>query len=434
MTDLNAAVTAIFDRSPGRMVPDLDRITDLVDLLGHPQTTYDTIHLTGTNGKTSTTAMLSSLLAASGLVPGAFSSPHLQDVRERIRVAGRLIDTEDLARHIAYLSPFLGAVDDRHSDQVTFFEVLTALAFLHFADVPVNVGVFEVGMGGTWDATNVIDAGVAVLLRVAKDHRELGDSPAQIATEKAGIIAPGAFVVSAAQEPAVLDVIGQRVTEMTAELKVMGTDFEMLGRTPAVGGQQVDLRGVRGTYNEVFLPLFGRHQAYNAAMALAALEAYHRFEVELEPDLVIEGFRAVRVPGRLEPVARDGQSLVILDGAHNPAGMAALAQSLPQDFAFDRRVAVLGILDDKDVEAMVSALAPVVDHVIAVAPRNPRAADPTRVVAACEVVGLSAELAEDVEHALDLADGVTRSSDGVIVTGSLYLVGEMRTILDLDPE
>ncbi len=431
--DLSAAVSSIFARHPGRMVPDLDRITDLVDLLGEPQRTFDTIHLTGTNGKTSTTAMVASLLTAAGLIPGSYSSPHLQDVRERIRVAGRLIDPVDLARHIAYLQPFLDVVDARHPDAVTFFEVLTALAFLHFADVPVNVGVIEVGMGGTWDATNVLDAGVAVITRVTLDHPELGPTPADVAREKAGIITAGAFVVSAEQDPAVLEVIRDRVQQVEATLKVAGRDFELLGRAPAVNGQQVDIQGVVGTYNEVFVPLFGRHQATNAALALATVEAFHRFEVELDPDLVQEGFAGVRVPGRLEPVPREGSALVILDGAHNPAGMASLAESLPQEFAFDRRVAILGILDDKDVEAMVQALAPAVDHVIAVAPSNPRAADPGRLAEACTTQGLSVEIAEDAEHAIDLAVGVTRPTDGIVVTGSLYLVGEMRTILDLDP-
>lgn len=430
---LRDAVAALFARSPSRMVPDLDRITDLVDLLGSPQDGIDSIHVTGTNGKTSTTAMVSSLLTAAGLVPGSYSSPHLQDVRERIRVSGRIIGTADLARHIAYLQPFLDTVDGRHPDQVTFFEVLTALALLHFADVPVNVAVLEVGMGGTWDATNVVDAGVAVLLRVALDHRELGATPVEVAGEKVGIIKPAAFVVSAAQDPAVMAVIQAQVSEVEATLKVAGPDFELLGRTPAVGGQQVDLQGVRGTYNEVFLPLFGRHQAHNAAIALAAFEAFHRFEVELDPDLVREGFGGVRVPGRLEAVPREGAALVVLDGAHNPAGMASLAEGLPTEFGFERRVAVLGVLDDKDVERMVQTLAPTVDHVIAVAPGNPRAADPSRIRAACEALGLSVEEADDIEHAMDLADGVTRPSDGIIVTGSLYLVGEARTLLGLPP-
>jgi dihydrofolate synthase / folylpolyglutamate synthase len=288
-------------------------------------------------------------------------------------------------------------------------------------------------MGGTWDATNVLDAGVAVLLRVGLDHPELGSTPAEVAGEKAGIIKPGAFVVSAEQEPEALAVIRERVEAVEAELRVAGTDFELLGRSAAVGGQQVDIQGVRSTHNEVFLPLFGRHQAHNAAVALAAFEAFHRFDVELDPELVREGFAGVRVPGRLEPVARPEQALVVLDGAHNPAGMRSLAASLPEDFAFSRRVAIVGILDDKDVEAMVVALAPVVDHVIAVAHDNSRAGDPGRVRAGFDALGVSAEEADDVEHALDLADGVTRPSDGIIITGSLYLVGEARSLLGLPP-
>ena len=432
-TDYTASMKALLDRGPGRMIPDLDRITDLSELLGHPQTGFEAVHVTGTNGKTSTVAMIASLLKTAGLITGSYSSPHLQDVRERIRVVGKPVEQEDLARHMAYLQPFLDVVDGRHPDRVTFFEALTALALLHFADVPVNVAVLEVGMGGTWDATNVVDAAVAVITRVSKDHVELGDTPEKIATEKAGIIKPGAFAVSAEQEPAVLAVLRDRANQMDATMKVAGEDFELLSRLPAVGGQQIDLQGVRGTYNEVSLPLFGRHQARNASLALAAFEAYHRFEVEIDEGLVRDAFAAVRSPGRLEPVPRSEQALIVLDGAHNPAGIASLAEALQQDFGFERRVVVLGVLDDKDVEAMVAALAGVADHIVAVAPDNPRAADPERIARACATHAISCEGAVDVEEAIDLASGVTRQADGIIITGSLYLVGEAREALGLDP-
>lgn len=433
LLDFDEALRVLQARGPGRMVPDLDRITDLMALLGDPQDTFDTVHVTGTNGKTSTTAIITSLLTTAGLITGSYSSPHLQDLRERIRIAGVPIGQDDLARHVSYLQPFLTAVDERHPDAVTFFEALTALALLHFADVPANVGVLEVGMGGTWDATNVVNAAVAVLTRVSVDHRELGDTPAAIAVEKAGIIKPGAFVVVAEQDTDVLDVITRRAEEVEATLKVAGKDFELLGRTPAVGGQQVDIQGVNGTYNEVLLPLFGRHQGRNAALALAAFEAFHRFEVEVEDELVREAFAAVRSPGRLEPVPRSEQALIVLDGAHNPAGIASLAEALTTEFAFERRVVVLGVLDDKDVEAMVAALVGVADHVVAVPPDNTRAADPERIARACATHALSVEVAADVEEAIDLASGVTRPADGIIVTGSLYLVGEAREALGLDP-
>lgn len=430
---LRAAVAAIDARGPGNMVPDLDRITDLCELLGDPQHSFQVVHLTGTNGKTSTAAMIASLIQAAGLVPGRYTSPHLQDVRERIRVAGALIEPEDLARHVAYLQPFLEVVDARHDVPVTYFETLTALAFLHFADAPIDVGVIEVGMGGRWDATNVVDARVAVLLQVTEDHAELGDSLVEIATEKVGIITEGSQVVSAAQDPGVAEVIATAVAANDGALKVYGRDFELLGRTQAVGGQLVDLQGVRGDYHEVVLPLFGAHQARNAAMALAAFEAYFRFEVEIDEDLLREGLAAARSPGRLEPVPRGDDALIVLDGAHNPAGAAALATALLQEFAFQRRVGIVGILDDKDVEAMVAALAPALDHVVVVAPDVPRAADPARIEAACHVAGLSVEVAGDAEQAIDLASGVTRPGDGIIVTGSLYLVGEARAALGLDP-
>lgn len=415
------------------MVPDRDRIVDLMALMGDPQHSFDGVHVSGTNGKTSTSAMIASLMDTAGLLSGTYSSPHLQDVRERIRIAGVPMAAADLAVHIAYLQPFLEAVDESHPDRVTYFEALTALAYLAFADVPINVGVIEVGMGGTWDATNVIQARVAVLTRVGLDHVELGGTTVEVAREKVGIIKPEACVVSAEQDREVLEVITARADEMNAQLRVAGRDFEMLGRVTAVGGQQVDLQGVRGTYNEVMLPLFGRHQAHNAAIALAAFEAYHRFEVAVDEDLVHQAFAGVRVPGRLEPVPQQDGALVVLDGAHNPGGMVALAEALSLEFGFKRRVVILGILDDKDVEAMVAALVGVADHVIAVAPDNPRAADPDRIARACATHALSVETAVDVEEALDMAAGVSRATDGVIVTGSLYLVGEAREALGLPP-
>ena len=429
------AIGRLLGREPNRMVPDLDRIRHLVELLGHPEGSYSAIAITGTNGKTTTAAMVSCLLGALRLVPGGFTSPHLQDVRERIRVARELIEPDALLWHLQYLEPFLAAVDAAHPDRTTFFEVLTAAALLHFADAPVDVAVLEVGMGGRWDATNVVDAAVAVVLPVALDHVELGATVAEVAAEKAGIIKDGAVAISAAQPSADAAAVLERAArERDARLLVAGRDFDVLDRRRAVGGQHLVLRGLGVTVEEVYLPLFGEHQAANAACALAAVEALVGGEHDLDADVVREGFAAVTSPGRLELVHRgDGRAPVLLDGAHNPAGAVALARSLRTEFSFRSRVGVLGILGDKDVEGLVARLAPALDHVVACAPATSRAAPVERVARAAEAAGLSVEVARRVEDALERAEGVAGDDDGVVVTGSLRTVGEARDALQLPP-
>jgi dihydrofolate synthase/folylpolyglutamate synthase len=435
------AIDRLFARQPNRMVPDLDRIRTLVELLGRPDQAYPAIQVTGTNGKTTTTHMIACLLGALGLSAGSYTSPHLQDVRERIRIATEPISRGAVVDGLDYLEPFLAEVDERHPEPVTFFEVLTALAFTQFADAPVDVGVFEVGMGGRWDATNLVRGEVALLNRVALDHPELGSAVEQVAEEKAGIVKEGATVVSAEQDPAVARIIADVAAAKGGRLVVAGEDFDVVERVHAVGGQQLTLRGVTGDVDEVYLPLHGEHQARNAAAALAAVEAFLGFAGGIDGDVIREGFAAVRSPGRLEVVRRGGASVdpeaavapVVLDGAHNPAGMQALATALRDEFAHRNRVVVLGILGDKDVEAMVAELAEVADHVVATTAPSGRSADAERLVAAAEAVGISAETAEDVATAIDLATGLATGEDAVVVTGSLYTVGAARGALGLDP-
>jgi dihydrofolate synthase / folylpolyglutamate synthase len=435
-----AAVDDLFSRQPTRMVPDLDRIRTLVELLGRPDQAYPAIQVTGTNGKTTTTHMVASLLAALGLSAGSYTSPHLQDVRERIRVAGEPISRMALVEGLAYLGPYLAEVDQRHPDRVTFFEVLTALAFTHFADAPVDVGVFEVGMGGRWDATNIVRGEVAIVGRVALDHRELGSSVAEVAAEKAGIIKDGAVVVSAAQDAAATEVIEGAVARAGGRLVTADVDFGVRDRVVAVGGQQLSLRGVTGVFDDVYLPLHGEHQARNAAAALAAVEGFLGFAGGLDPEVVREGFAAVRSPGRLEVVRRGGAAEggpdlppVVLDGAHNPAGMQALARALREEFAHRHRVVVLGVLGDKDVEAIVAEVTGAADHLVVTAPPSPRAADPERLAAAAAARGVSVERATDVAAALELASGLATAEDAVVVTGSLHTVGAARDALGLEP-
>jgi dihydrofolate synthase / folylpolyglutamate synthase len=440
------AVAALYARMPTRMAPSLDRITRLAELLDHPERTAPAVHLTGTNGKTTTARMVGSLLAAFGVGAGVYTSPHLQDVRERIALAARPISTEEFTETWAYLEPFLAEVDRASDQPVTFYEALTALAFTWFAELPVDAQVIEVGMGGTWDATNLVHGEVAIINRVGLDHPELGDTPAAVAAEKAGIIKPGATVVSQDQDDDVARVIAGRVAAQEARLLVAGRDFGVERRRQAVGGQVLDLRTPTGVIRDVLVPLHGRHQADNAAGALVAVEAFlkgpagsgsgaaprdgardGRVNRTLDPDTVRAGFAAVTSPGRLEVVSR--RPLVLLDGAHNPAGARALATALLEEFVVDRRTLVVACLADKDIRGILSALAPATGRLIVTTNRSPRAAPAERLRKEAEALGLHAEVAPDVAAAVGQAVEGAGEAEAVVVTGSLYTVGEARDLL-----
>jgi dihydrofolate synthase/folylpolyglutamate synthase len=447
--DYADAVDALYSRLPTRMGPSLDRISRLAELLDHPERTAPAIHLTGTNGKTTTARMVASLLAAFGVGAGVYTSPHLQDVRERVATATRLISPEEFAETWAYLEPFLAEVDRESEQPVTFYEALTALAFTWFAELPVDAQVVEVGMGGTWDATNLVHGEVAIVNRVALDHPELGDTPVAVAAEKAGIIKRGATVVSQEQDDDVLAVIAERAARQAARLLVAGRDFGVERRRQAVGGQLLDLRTPSGVVPDVLVPLHGRHQADNAAGALVAVEAFlgahngpagsgsgaasrdgarvgpaHRM---LDPDTARAGFAAVTSPGRLEVVSR--QPLVLLDGAHNPAGARALATALLEEFVVDRRTLVVACLADKDLRGIFEALAPATGRLIVTTNRSPRAAPAERLRKEAEALGLRAEVAPDVASAVQRAIDGAGETEAVVVTGSLYTVGEARELL-----
>ena len=440
--DYQDAVDALYARMPTRMGPSLERITRLAELLDHPERTAPAVHLTGTNGKTSTARMVASLLAAFGVGAGIYTSPHLQDVRERVALPTRPISTEEFAETWTYLEPFLAEVDRTTDQPVTFYEALTTLAFVWFAELPVDAQVIEVGMGGTWDATNLVHGEVAVINRVSLDHPELGDTPAAVATEKAGIIKRGATVVSQAQDDDVLAVIAGRAAGMDARLLLAGRDFGVEGRRQAVGGQVLDLRTPGGVVRDLLVPLHGRHQADNAAVALVAVEAFLGADEgawgpgtdapaagrrELDPGTVRAGFAAVTSPGRLEVVSR--QPLVLLDGAHNPAGARALAAALLEEFVVDRRTVVVACLADKDIRGILKGLAPATGRLVVTTNRSPRAAPAERLRKEAEALGLHAEVAPDVAAAVRLAvDGATES-EAVVVTGSLHTVGEARDLL-----
>jgi dihydrofolate synthase/folylpolyglutamate synthase len=431
---LDRVEKALAGRFPHRMLPDLERIRDLVDRLGQPQRSYPAVHVTGTNGKTSTARMIDALLRELGLRTGRYTSPHLESVTERISLDGRPLDPEAFVRVYDEVEPHLALVDDRHPERVTFFELLTAMAFAAFADAPVDAAVVEVGMGGSWDATNVVDAPVAVVLPVSLDHRELGATVADTAAEKAGVLRPGAVAVLGAQPPAAADVLLRRATELGTTVAREGAEFGVRTRSVAVGGQLLSLQGLHDRYDEVFLPLFGAHQAQNAACALAAVEAFAPARGALDPDLVRAAFAAVDSPGRLE-LMRTGPS-VLLDGAHNVAGARALVATLAEAFPFTRLVGVVAILGDKDVPGILAELEPALDAVVVTANGSPRAMPVDELAAAAAAV-FGADRVE-VSPRLDdaLADAVRLAEDtgelgaaGVVVTGSLVTVGEARRLL-----
>jgi dihydrofolate synthase/folylpolyglutamate synthase len=416
--------------------PTLDRIRDLVDLLGHPEKSYPVIQIAGTNGKTSVARMVDELLQELNLRTGRMTSPHLESVTERINVDNVPISNERFVEVYREMSPFLDIVDERHDNPMSYFEVVTIIGFAAFADAPVDVAVAEVGLGGSWDSTNVVDAAVAVVTPIDIDHTEyLGDSIEAIAGEKAGIIKPGSFAILAAQRPEAAEVLMARVAEVGATVAREGVEFGVRGREIAVGGQMLSLQGLTGPYDEVFLPLHGEHQAHNAAVALAAVEAFAGGGREgLDPDAVRAAFARVRSPGRLEPLRRG--PLVLVDAAHNPAGAAALAAALTEEFAGTTFVAVLAVLSDKDATGILEELEPVVAGVVATTNSSPRALPPddlaraARAVFGDDRVFQASPLPEAIEIALTLAEReAPMGGNGVIITGSVVTAGDARRVL-----
>ncbi len=431
--DYEQALSDLESRVPTRMVPDLARITALTRLLGDPQLTYPSLHVTGTNGKTSTSRMVASLLAALGIQAGTYTSPHLQTVRERLRVGSEMISRQQFAAVYQDVAPLAELVDEERApdgERVTYFEMLTAMAYWWFADHPVEVGVFEVGMGGTWDATNLVRGEVAVITTIDVDHPELGSSPAETAVEKAGIIKAGAAVVSAAQPSDVLSVIAAAAERHDATLLVEGDDFGVDDRRLAVGGQVMTLRTPSRRHTDVFLPLHGRYQAENAAIALASLHAFMGDLDRIDDDVVRAAFASVEVPGRLEVVHRS--PTVLLDGAHNPAGAQRAAEAIAEAFPFRDLVLVVACLADKDVVGILGAFRACASHVVVTRAPSARAATLEQMEAAARSVwagtSVAVEQAATISEALDKATGVSGPDDGVLVTGSLYTVGAARDL------
>jgi len=415
----------------------------VVELMGDPQKTFRVVHVTGTNGKTSTTRMIERLLREHGLRTGRFTSPHLADIRERISLDGEPLAPGRFVAVYEEVLPYLDLVDARlaeqHRPRLTYFEVLVAMAYAAFADAPVDVAVVEVGMGGAWDATNVADGEVAVLTPIGVDHeRFLGRDVATIAAEKAGIIKPGAVAVVAAQEPEAADVLLAHAARVGARALVEGAHFGVVRREVAVGGQLLGIGGLGGGYDDIFLPLHGPHQGQNAAVALAAVETFLGGDPDgtvarLDPDAVRAAFADVDSPGRLEVVRRS--PVILVDAAHNPAGARALAEAVPDAFTFTRLVGVVAVLSDKDHYGILEALEPILDEVVVTRSSSRRSTLPEDLFeAAAEVFGehrvtLAQRLDAAIDAAATLAEGDGRPGSGVLVTGSITLVADARRLL-----
>jgi dihydrofolate synthase/folylpolyglutamate synthase len=442
--DLRQVEAELNTRWPeSKIEPSLTRISALVDLLGDPHKSYPVLHVAGTNGKTSVARMIDALLTRIGLRTGRFTSPHLQVVTERIAVDGAPIAAQRYVEVFRDVEPYVAMVDRGADVQMSKFEVLTGMAFAAFADAPVDAAVLEVGLGGTWDATNVADARVAVVGPIGVDHVEyLGSDLTGIAREKAGIIKPGSIALLAEQTPEVATVLLERCAEVDATVARAGLEFGVLRRDIAVGGQVLKLQGLGGAYDDVFLPLHGPHQAANAALALAAVEAFFGAGAQrsLDAEAVREGFASVAVPGRLERV-RSAPS-VFVDAAHNPHGARALAEALEEDFAFRKLVGVVGAMRDKDVQGILSALEPVLQEVVITTNSSERAMDPQDLAdVATEIFGVDRvnvypRLDDALEAAIALAEedaGEPMSGVGVVVTGSVVTAGEARALFGKEP-
>jgi dihydrofolate synthase/folylpolyglutamate synthase len=433
------AEDALLSRWPeSRLEPSLDRIAAFTELLGDPQAAYPVIHLTGTNGKTSTSRMIDGLVRALGLRTGRFTSPHVESMRERICIDGEPLTEQQFVDAFNDIAPYTHLVDRDAEHPLSFFETIVAMAYSAFADAPVDAAVVEVGMGGAWDATNVADGKVAVILPISVDHAAyLGDRPEDIALEKAGIIKQGATVVMAQQTLPVAEVLLERCAEMGATVAREGLEFGVVHRLPAVGGQMLHLQGLRGEYDEVFLPLHGAHQAQNAAVALAAVEAFAGDE-PLDADLVREAFGQVTSPGRLEVIRRS--PTVVLDAAHNPHGAAATADALQDSFTFSPLIGVVGVMADKDYEGVLEAFEPVMAQIVCTQNSTARSmpaeelAEVARGIFGVDRVHVARRLEDAIDKAATLAEmggvfGEAIGSGAVLVTGSVITVGEARSML-----
>ncbi len=433
---LNHIYDALLKRWPEtRIEPSLQRISAICDVLGSPQLSYPTVHIAGTNGKTTTSRMIDSLFRELGYRTGRYTSPHLETFLERVAINGLPIPAEGMIASYNDIALYLDLIDSRQPHPISFFEAVTALAFVAFAEFPVDVGIFEAGMGGEWDATNVVQSQVSVITPIGLDHMEyLGNTIEEIALTKSGIIKPESHVVLAAQPASVATVLTARVLERSAIAYREGVEFSLDRRDIAVGGQLLSINGVHGHYSDIYLPLYGAHQSINASVALAAVEAFAG--VKLDDEVVRKAFANVDSPGRLEVLYRD--PTVIVDAAHNPHGARALATTLASEFDFESVFGVLAILGDKDVLGVIQELEPVIDRLVVTQNSSDRAISVDRLYEmAIGVFGVDRVYKENdlrtaITYAMEQCTLVNQVSDGisaVVITGSVVTAGETRAIV-----
>jgi dihydrofolate synthase/folylpolyglutamate synthase len=432
---IDAIEDALNKRWPeNKIEPTLERIEALIDALGSPQLTYPTIHVGGTNGKTSTSRMIDSLLFEMGLRTGRFTSPHLESLRERIAINGQPIDAKAFIFAYNDIAAYFDFIDTKFDTPISYFEAMTALAFAAFAEHPIDVGVIEVGLGGEWDATNVVKADVSVIMPIDLDHMDyLGSTIGEIAATKAGIIKEGGFVVLAEQKPeAAVELLKQAAT-LGVDIAREGIEYEIESRALAVGGQLLTIRTPKDRYEDIFLPLHGKHQASNAAAALVAVEAFFG-EQELDYEAVLAGFASAQSPGRCEILHRD--PTIIVDAAHNPHGAKALSETLASEFTFDDVIGVFAALGDKDVAGLLVELEKVMNSIILTTNSSPRAMPlseletvATRIFGA-ERVFTEPSLDLAIERAVkDAVRPLSEDSVGILITGSVVTVGQARTLV-----
>jgi dihydrofolate synthase/folylpolyglutamate synthase len=432
----NAVDAALLKRWPEATIdPTLDRIAALVDALGSPQLSYPTIHVGGTNGKTTTSRMIDALMSKLDYRTGRFTSPHLESILERISIKGQPITPEGFVATYNDIALYLDLIDSKQPNPLSYFEVLTAMAIVAFSEFPVDIGIFEVGMGGEWDSTNVISPAVSVITPIGIDHAHyLGNTIEEIAKTKAGIIKPESHVVLAAQEPGVAKILMERVAAKVAIAYREGVEFAVTKRELAIGGQQLTIQGVYGEYKDIYLPIYGIHQANNAAVALATVEAFTGGK--LDEVIVQSAFESVTSPGRLEIIHRD--PTVIIDAAHNPHGARALAKSIESEFDFQSIFGVVAILADKDAAGILRELEPVVSRIVVTENNSERAlAKEELFEIAKQIFGpertfMESDLRSAITYSMEQASLLNQVSDGsnaVLITGSVVTVGQAQKIV-----
>ena len=412
------------------VTPTLDRVTALCDALNNPEASVPAIHVTGTNGKSSVARIATGVLGAVGLSVGTFTSPHLQEVRERIGHNGEPIPEEEFAAVFDLIHPYIELVEGRLGEKLTYFELLTAMFYLWAADKPVDAVVVEVGLGGRWDATNITEAPVAAITNIGLDHTEfMGSDRKGIAAEKSGIIKQEAIVVTGERDPELLAIIKDAAATADAQMLVADRDFGVIENKVALGGRYLTMRTSTQEYDGLFLPLHGSHQGINAAVALQAVASFIPLQ-DLSDDVVNEGFASVRALGRIETVPVEGKAPVVLDVAHNPDGTSALVGALVETFAFERVVYVLGVLKGKDHKGILLELSRIPSMLVLTEPSIGRALPVAELADTADELGIENEIAGAVPEAIATALEIATPSDLVCITGSHYVVGEARTYLD----